>query len=854
MQIALQEADRILGGTGWAVECYLSFALLPEGMPLPPPALEELWRPEDGGSAVRTTIRGPANARKAAFEQGQRAPGPVEVLEALRMVGRAGGGEGAVGLIPHGIQRQVMLCIAQGYRDTMSKMLQRRLGVLSRISSLVGTFDDDCWALGGGGGEGKIKLALNRGTGTDTGDGGDSASNGHVAHPGAGENNKKTNDEKRKKEVTETRDQCKTADSVIPAGLLGSGRPGPPSHGYGGFSRYDYLVASWGALPAAHTLTAAASAYLACTREVCVAAAANGKGGDGGGAAGWARARALASVADVMALAGRGAEAIPAYGEACKLLVAEAAASAEADGIPQWQRSAKSSIHKLASMVEELAILAAQLGKEATAIRLLQRAVEMHLNVLEATGSLVPEVDGNRRNSTGGVSDDGSAKPTNAKMADEHEARGRGGSLTCRAVAEDTRPLSSRLRFHPSVGAGMQSPSGRGSIWGGSGSGGGSSTLPMFGRLDMVGTCVGDLGLVVSCTRQLRQEKKIDESVQLAEKAYPVLKDILGADHAFTKAALAAFVGQGIVDECWSQSDAGNGALGHPSLPSPTSRRRLARSYEARAPSAGGGRNGSGVSGSGGIIGAVGGSSARSASSAAALTPSELSSPPSPLPEEFYTRYSSSLNGTQTSTRSTSSARQSGSRADSAGLGSLPLRSRGGGRGQKAHPGSAFSNTGSASSGTDGDEAEDSDGGGRRRAGRVGRGSGDSILPWTRRGSDRASKGYRLEGQGWQREFGSMATSERGSLELASTRMQQELYFRHRTRRARAHAFLITAATRARLKTADRAEAGLFLIDLARQVGASYDDEGAGSVGDGGTLSPDGATQMARLTAPTGRR
>ncbi|CAN0487077.1 unnamed protein product, partial [Ectocarpus sp. 12 AP-2014] len=60
-----------------------------------------------------------------------------------------------------------------------------------------------------------------------------------------------------------------------------------------------------------------------------------------------------------------------------------------------------------------------------------------------------------------------------------------------------------------------------------------------------------------------------------------------------------------------------------------------------------------------------------------------------------------------------------------------------------------------------------------------------------------------------------------GGVEPASSRMQQEIYFRHRTRRARAHAFLITAATRARLKNADRDEAGLFLRDLGRQAGAT---------------------------------
>ncbi|CAN0097733.1 unnamed protein product [Ectocarpus sp. 12 AP-2014] len=55
-ELALQEADRILGGSGWAVECYLSFVLLPEGHPLPPPALEEFWRSglagEEGAAAA----------------------------------------------------------------------------------------------------------------------------------------------------------------------------------------------------------------------------------------------------------------------------------------------------------------------------------------------------------------------------------------------------------------------------------------------------------------------------------------------------------------------------------------------------------------------------------------------------------------------------------------------------------------------------------------------------------------------------------------------------------------------------------------------------------------------------------
>ncbi|CAN0193231.1 unnamed protein product, partial [Laminaria digitata] len=85
---------------------------------------------------------------------------------------------------------------------------------------------------------------------------------------------------------------------TIPAGLFGSGRPGPPSHGYGGFSRYDLLLASWDALPDAHTLTAAADGYISSVRAACRAAA-QGRGGGGGGAGagggGWAVARALAS-------------------------------------------------------------------------------------------------------------------------------------------------------------------------------------------------------------------------------------------------------------------------------------------------------------------------------------------------------------------------------------------------------------------------------------------------------------------------------------------------------------------------------------------------------------------------------
>ncbi|CAN0588547.1 unnamed protein product, partial [Laminaria digitata] len=75
--------------------------------------------------------------------------------------------------------------------------------------------------------------------------------------------------------------------------------------------------------------------------------------------------------------------------------------------------------------------------------------------------------------------------------------------------------------------------------------------------------------------------------------------------------------------------------------------------------------------------------------------------------------------------------------------------------------------------------------------------------------------------QGWYRDVGVVGSGLRGVLEPASTRMQQDFYFRHRTRRARAHAFLITAATRARLKTAARSEAGLFLLDVGRRSGAS---------------------------------
>ncbi|CAN0487049.1 unnamed protein product, partial [Ectocarpus sp. 12 AP-2014] len=236
------------------------------------------------------------------------------------------------------------------------------------------------------------------------------------------------------------------------------------------------------------------------------------------------------------------------------------------------ERAARESHHKVASMLRELAMLAAQFEREAPAIRLLQRAVEMHLSALEASGVLVPHFAGGNEHRSKLMADGRDAAVAAAAAA--AEAQGKGGDVTYRAVVDDARPLCSRLWLQFPVGTRERAASaGRGD---GSGGGGGNGNLPAFGRLDVVGTCVGDLGLVLACTRVLRQEEKVDESAQLAEKVYPVLKEMLGADHAFTKAALAAFVGQGIVDQCWKKADVhGSGSSGgHPSLPSPTSRRR----------------------------------------------------------------------------------------------------------------------------------------------------------------------------------------------------------------------------------------------------------------------------------------
>ncbi|CAN0111495.1 unnamed protein product, partial [Ectocarpus fasciculatus] len=817
-ELALQEADRILGGSGWAVECYLSFALLPEGLPLPPPALEDFWQSDRGAEEGAG-----AGGAGSPFAAAHSLPSPVEVFEALRMVCRAGGGEGADGLVLHGLQRAVVSCLALRHPEAMQKAARRRARTLSRISSLVGTFDDACWGL----------------RGADTRAGGASGGDG-------------------------------IADA-IPSGLLGSGRPGPPNHGYGGFSRYDYLVASWDALPAPYSLTSAVAGYVSSVRAAYRAAAAAAaaaalvsSGGDedegdaegaaastaaaaaaAGGGGAWAGARALASAADVLALAGQRSRAIAVYEEACGLLVDEAARAAGAAGVPHKERAARESHHKVASMLRELAVLAAQFEREAPAIRLLQRAVEMHLSALEASGVLVPHFAGGNEHRSKLKADGGDAAVAAAAAA--AEAQGRGADVTYRAVMADARPLCSRLWLQFPVGTGERTAAaGRGG-GGGGGGGGGNGNLPTFGRLDVVGTCVGDLGLVLACTRVLRQEEKVDESVQLAEKVYPVLKEILGADHAFTKAALAAFVGQGIVDQCWNQADVhGSGSSGgHPSLPSPTSRRRLARSS--------GGRGVSAVAAA-----AAAAQSTAGSFSLAATTLSDLSLPPSPLPEEFYARYSSSVNSANSG------------RGDAPGVGQGGSGG-GGGRGRgRGRSSSGFSNSGSVTSGTEGDDGEDSDSGGsgalgvHRRAGPVG-GGAYSSLSFPRRvlNGGRQEHGWRMEGaHGWgQGETAASSSSggggRGGGMEPASWRMQQEIYFRHRTRRARAHAFLITAATRARLKNADRDEAGLFLRDLGRQAGAisSGSTSGSGGGGDGGregvagmATSPDGTPQMARLT------
>lgn len=837
--MALEEADRILGRKKLGTDCFLSFALLPEGLPLPPPALEKFWLDEDALSTEsKSSVSGIMTASRSdssAFSETPRAPDPLEVFEALRLLGRAGGSEGADGLIPHGIQRLLVVGLASLHPETMDRMAYRRAHMLSRISSLVGTFEDDCWALGGGE-EARIRRAAATSSSSASAMVSSNLHRDDLAGPSQGK---------------EDGNGQEVELEPIPTGLLGSGRPGRPSHGFGGFSRYDYLVASWDALPAPHTLSVAAGRYLESIRASCkpVATTMVKKTSRRGSGAGWAEARALASAADVNALAGRREEAIEAYVEACELLAAEAERRARSGGgINSWQQSARSALHKVASMVQELAVVTAQLGKMPPAIRLLQRAVEIHLSVLEASGALVPDFGYDNGSSTSpgqesrlkniaitrGPIGEGTAEGVDG-------GRGKGGAITCRAVADDCRPLPLRLWSHPApiATAGQQSPSGRGSC----GGGGGGGMLPAYGRLDVVGTCVGDLGLVVACTRQLRQEERIDESVQLAEKAYPVLREILGADHAFTRAALAAFVGQGIVDECWSQSDVMNGALGQPSLPSPTSRRRLARNYEGRSASTFvtrvSARSRVGV-GAGNINGGSGNgvSDGRLGSSVSASTLSELSSPPSPLPEEFYSRHSFSVAYGGEIRTSLSRVTDGASRQ----------RDR-----DRERSSSGLSNNDSTSSGTDGDE--DSDAGSAwsrtiasRRAGPVGR---TGRLSFQKRSIDRLSNGSRVEamGQSWRKDSiggGGGGGLRRGSVEPASNRMQQEFYFLHRTRRARAHAFLITTATRARLKYADRVEAGIFLIDCARQAGAAKG--GVTVKGPGvGITSPEETTQMTRL-------
>lgn len=818
-QVALAEADAILGDSGLATKCYLSFALLPDGFPLPPPALEEFWRPFD--PAANGNPRGSANS----FATHQEEPRVVEVLEALRLVGRAGGGEGAAGLAPHGLQRRLLLVMARSRKDVMDKLLRRRVWVLSRISSLVGTFDDQCWTLGGGG---DAKGCVSAGGGRSRG--------------GKGP---------RREGWLQVQGEEEAADDgdSIPAGLLGSG-PGPPSHGYGGFSRYDYLVASWDALPPSHTLAAAASRYLDSVRVVCRAAhgSSNGSGG-----CRWAAARALASAADLQALANRGAEAIPAYEEACAVLAAEMAQRSQAGGVSQWQRAARDALHKVARMMQDLALLTSQFRKEAPAMRLLQRAVEIHLSVLASSGGLVPDLGGSLSAETSLLYDPSKSPGPDSIVGADREvqeaaqllevSRGRGAGITWKAVANDDRPLPFRLRLQPTEGLGEPIPVGRGG-----GGGGAGGTLPAFGRLDIVATCVGDLGRIVSCMRQLRLANRVDESVQLAEKVFPVLREILGAEHAFTKAALAGFVGQVIVDECWAQQGGqanGDSPLGlHPTLPSPTSRRKQARNYE--------GRGGGGVG--------VGSAEKRSTPNSAL---SALSSPPSPLPQKFYAPTQSTV------------AVASGSAIRGGSAFATPHGATKGwpgvGVGAMGHSTEHFSFTaiGSDSSVTEGDDEDDDGlprtvgalgaGSVRRGAGRVGRGAHPHYLH-SKRSLERPLQGWQREAhEAWQRGdapplSGSAASAlgARAALHPASTLMQHDRYIRHLIRRARAHAFLITAATRARLKDADRAKAGLFLLDMARQ--ASSHVGGAGSGGAGGVVaatSPEGAVaqQMPRLTA-----
>ena len=785
------------------MECYLSFALLPEGSPLPPPALEEFWRSGDGqrGGEGADGNHGYANGGGGGGGSGftesrhLRSPAPVEVFEALRVVGRAGGGEGADGLIPHGLQRMVVLCMAQRYPDTMEKMVQRRVQILSRISSLVGTFDDSFWGLRRPGGAAA-------GAGVET-----------VRRRGDGE-----------------------VLDVIPSGLLGSRRPGPPNHGYGGFSRYDYLLASWDALPSPHTLTSAAARYVSSVRAACQAAAvATAATSDGGGAAsggggadaaargGWAAARALASAADLQALADARPEAIRTYGEACALLAAEAARTAKVAGVPQKERAARDEHHKVASKMQELAGLAAQLGKEAPAIRLLQRAVEMHLSALEASGVLVPRFAGvNEHRAKLGKPD---AEEVAVAAAAAEEAHGRGAGITYRAVVDDARPIASRLWLQTSAGVGHRPASGRSG-------GGGGGNLPVFGRLDVVGTCVGDLGLVLACTRTLQQEQKVEESVQLAEKVYPVLKEILGADHAFTKTALAAFVGQGIVDECWSHPDVEGS--GGPALPSPTSRRRLARSSGGR----GVGVSAAGIAAGslgGGSGGGRGGSAAQYAtgSSLVALTHSDLSVPPSPLPEEFYARYSSNAVNYVPNGGGIGHGDSGGD--VSGGVGGGGAGAGGGGGGDRRS--SRFSNHDSISSGTEGEDGYDSDGGalGPRRTGAAGGGAHNNNRgAFPRRTSHGREHSGGDEAAGGGGGGGGGQVGGGGALEPARSWMQRESYVQHTTRRARAHAYLITAATRARLKDETRKEALQKLVNQGRQEVAR--------------LSPDDTPQMSRLT------
>ncbi|CAN0442377.1 unnamed protein product, partial [Discosporangium mesarthrocarpum] len=357
----------------------------------------------------------------------------------------------------------------------------------------------------------------------------------------------------------------------------------------GGFARYDRLVASWRALPQGNTLSAAAMGYMAAMRRALSDPAPHTPS--------WAVARALASAADMHVLAGKGRMTIPMYKEACTILEKTAAVGGEAEGFASLMAVATPAsggtpaqrtqempgdaqeMHKVGRMLKDLALLVADAGEAETAIRLFQRAVEVHLSSLAGAGRLVSDVsEAAPGPSAPNPEPPWSFVPLDLRGADWGDDRGQGATITGLAVAADTRPLHVRLRSGlrgalGALGGGLGGESTGNANCGGIGNvrakAGGRGAVPPIGPLDVAASCAADLGQVVGCARSLRDRGHLDEAVLVSEKVLAVLVKVVGPDHDLTKAALAGIVGQGVVDKCWSR-ELGNSFEGAaPELGSP---------------------------------------------------------------------------------------------------------------------------------------------------------------------------------------------------------------------------------------------------------------------------------------------